>query len=67
MFGFLSLTILAALPLGKNWPVGAVQLSFADLVETDAEGRSADLPCPWCKGPTADGDIYCVTCGESFG
>lgn len=26
-----------------------------------------DLPCPWCKGPTADTDNACITCGQDFG
>jgi hypothetical protein len=67
VFGILALTLLAALPVGKHWPVGAVQLSFTDLVDTDADGRSADLPCPWCGGPTAETDTECVTCGQHFG
>lgn len=30
----------------------------------DAE---TDLPCPWCLGPTAESDIACFTCGQTFG
>ncbi len=31
----------------------------------DIEG--ADLPCPWCSGPTGEDDARCRTCGQRFG
>ena len=31
------------------------------------EGTELDLPCPWCKGPTTDGDAVCLSCGHLFG
>lgn len=31
----------------------------------DTEG--ADLPCPWCSGPTGEEDARCRTCGQRFG
>ena len=30
------------------------------------ESFVADLPCPWCKGPTAEDDHSCPSCGKSF-
>lgn len=29
--------------------------------------ESADLPCPWCSGPTGEEDTRCRTCGQRFG
>ncbi len=26
-----------------------------------------DLPCPWCRGATAETDRACRTCGQNFG
>ncbi|MPZ52255.1 MAG: hypothetical protein GEU79_05900 [Acidimicrobiia bacterium] len=37
---------------------------FGDLV---LAGRDDDLPCPWCKGPTAEHDTRCRSCGRRFG
>ena len=31
------------------------------------EAVEADLPCPWCHGPTAEEDITCPSCGKLFG
>ncbi len=29
--------------------------------------KGDDLPCPWCYGPTAEGDTRCSGCGRKFG
>lgn len=29
--------------------------------------RGDDLPCPWCYGPTQEGDKRCSGCGSVFG
>ena len=26
-----------------------------------------DLPCPWCRAQTEEGDARCPSCGEVFG
>ncbi len=26
-----------------------------------------DLPCPWCRAQTHEGDQQCGTCGQRFG
>jgi hypothetical protein len=31
------------------------------------EAAEADLPCPWCQGPTAEDDLSCPSCGKRFG
>ena len=35
---------------------------FADLI-----GDQPDLPCPWCRAPTAETDTSCPRCGKRFG
>jgi hypothetical protein len=37
-------------------------LRFSDLV-----GDHPDLPCPWCRTPTAEDDATCPGCGKRFG
>ncbi|GMQ93707.1 MAG: hypothetical protein BMS9Abin12_1187 [Acidimicrobiia bacterium] len=27
----------------------------------------SDLPCPWCRAQTREGDQHCTTCGQRFG
>jgi hypothetical protein len=29
--------------------------------------ESSDLPCPWCRAQTREGDQQCTTCGQRFG
>lgn len=29
--------------------------------------ESTDLPCPWCRAATREGDAHCSTCGQQFG
>jgi hypothetical protein len=31
------------------------------------EGDALDLPCPWCRAPTAEADDICPNCGKRFG
>ena len=33
----------------------------------EADGRTADLPCPWCLAPTGESDDRCPDCGQKFG
>lgn len=44
---------------------GAVILDTSSDHRTDPD--SADLPCPWCRGPTTEDDARCHTCGQRFG
>ncbi|MEZ5175996.1 MAG: hypothetical protein R2823_07310 [Acidimicrobiia bacterium] len=30
-------------------------------------GDGSDLPCPWCRAQTSDGDVHCPSCGHRFG
>jgi hypothetical protein len=32
-----------------------------------ATDDSSDLPCPWCRAQTREGDHHCPTCGQRFG
>ena len=27
----------------------------------------SDLPCPWCRSQTREGDHHCPSCGHRFG
>lgn len=27
----------------------------------------SDLPCPWCRAQTQEGDLHCPSCGHRFG
>jgi hypothetical protein len=38
---------------------GQPQIAFLD--------ESSDLPCPWCRSQTREGDEHCSTCGQRFG
>lgn len=29
--------------------------------------EASDLPCPWCRSQTQEGDIHCGSCGQRFG
>ena len=29
--------------------------------------ESSDLPCPWCRAQTSEGDLSCTACGQKFG
>jgi len=29
--------------------------------------ESSDLPCPWCRAQTREGDLNCAACGQKFG
>ncbi len=39
-------------------------VAFWDLVRASGDD---DLPCPWCRGPTAEHDNRCHSCGRRFG
>lgn len=28
---------------------------------------ASDLPCPWCRSQTSEGDDHCDSCGQRFG
>jgi hypothetical protein len=28
---------------------------------------TSDLPCPWCRSQTREGDHHCPSCGHRFG
>jgi hypothetical protein len=28
---------------------------------------ASDLPCPWCRSQTHEGDHHCPSCGHRFG
>lgn len=32
-----------------------------------ADLTSEDLPCPWCRAETHEGDVRCASCGRRFG
>jgi len=54
-----------AFAVRRRFPSG-VDVPLSRLLGLD-EGTELDLPCPWCKGPTTDGDSVCLSCGHLFG
>jgi hypothetical protein len=38
----------------------------ADVPITMSDDAS-DLPCPWCRSQTREGDAHCPSCGHRFG
>ena len=54
-----------AFAVRRRYPSGA-NVPLSKLLGLD-EGSEPDLPCPWCKGPTADADAVCLSCGHRFG
>jgi hypothetical protein len=55
----------SALPMRRRYPSGAL-VPLAKLLPLDLDVE-LDLPCPWCKGPTAEFDAVCPSCGRRFG
>ncbi len=60
---WLSLVTLAA---RRRYPMGST-VPLALLLPLDEDAAALDLPCPWCTGPTEDGDATCPSCGHRFG
>ena len=56
---------MPAFALRRRYPPG-VDVPLSKLVAFD-EDVILDLPCPWCMGPTGDGDAACPCCGHRFG
>jgi hypothetical protein len=58
---FVTVAVLAISGRGVNTagPGGQPYLSVLD--------ESSDLPCPWCRAQTHEGDKHCSTCGQRFG
>jgi hypothetical protein len=54
-----------ALAMRRRYPAGSL-VPLAKLLPLDIDAE-LDLPCPWCKGPTADMDVACPSCGKRFG
>jgi len=48
---------------GRHRPIGASSAN----ARVSAVGDGSDLPCPWCRAQTADGDAHCPSCGHRFG
>ncbi|MDA2979711.1 MAG: hypothetical protein O3B42_08145 [Actinomycetota bacterium] len=48
---------------GKHAPITAASTN----ARASAVGDGSDLPCPWCRSQTADGDVHCPSCGHRFG
>ena len=34
---------------------------------TASQFNTEDLPCPWCRADTKEGDARCPSCGRRFG
>ncbi len=58
---FVTVAVVAIGGRGINTRGLATQQSYAVLEE------SSDLPCPWCRAQTREGDAHCATCGQRFG
>ena len=50
-------------PARLNTPV----VNLVEVAGYEPDGRTADLPCPWCLAPTREGDDRCPSCGQKFG
>jgi hypothetical protein len=55
---------MPALALRRRYPSGANVPLAKLMLDDDIE---LDLPCPWCQGPTVEGDASCLSCGRRFG
>jgi len=58
---FITVAVLAIGGRGMNAAGSGVQQHFVVMDE------SSDLPCPWCRAQTREGDQHCSTCGQRFG
>ena len=57
---FVTVAVLAIGGRGINAARTGGQPHFAVLDE------ASDLPCPWCRAQTHEGDKLCATCGQRF-
>ena len=58
------LVTVALVAMGGRSPV-ATHSPLANF--TGLTDDSTDLPCPWCRSQTAEGDEHCGSCGQKFG
>lgn len=58
---FVTVAVVAIGGRGIDTAGAAAQQTFVTLEE------SSDLPCPWCRAQTSEGDLHCATCGQRFG
>ncbi len=58
---FVTVAVVAIGGRSANTASMTADQSFALLEE------SSDLPCPWCRAQTIEGDHHCATCGQRFG
>jgi hypothetical protein len=55
---------VAVVAIGDRSINAAGSMASQDFVLLD---ESTDLPCPWCRADTREGDAHCATCGQRFG
>ena len=48
---------------GRQMQATGVQTHAPIATSDDA----SDLPCPWCRSQTREGDEHCPSCGHRFG
>lgn len=58
---FVTVAVVAIGGRGINTSGLVAPQNFATLEE------SSDLPCPWCRAQTREGDNHCASCGQRFG
>jgi hypothetical protein len=57
--------VVPALAVRRRYPPG-MDVPLAKLIDVD-DAIELDLPCPWCRFPTAETDDCCSGCGKRFG
>lgn len=65
MLAILVIALSAPALAVRRYPAG-MRVPLAKLLPVDFDAEP-DLPCPWCKGPTAEVDASCPSCGRRFG
>lgn len=56
--------ILAVVAIGGRGLHGS---SLATQYQVSLLDETSDLPCPWCRSQTREGDVHCGSCGQRFG
>lgn len=47
--------------------LNTARVDLVRIASPEADGRTDDLPCPWCLAATGENDDRCPDCGQKFG
>lgn len=56
--------LVAVLAIGGR---GLHTVGHASAPQFSLLDEASDLPCPWCRAQTNEGDNNCSSCGQRFG